>query len=94
MAIEDPTPTTLGLVNLDAVCEELALAPGEVYWLVSTRQLPASLVAGRWLFDLSHVREWIDRQGGREVVRVDTARQVAKHFAAHEHKRTRDHAET
>jgi hypothetical protein len=67
------------LVTLSELAAELQLAERDVYWLISTRKLPAWLVEGAWRFHPDEVSAWMDDMGGPEGVRADVASQIAQH---------------
>ena len=68
-----------GLVALEAICQQLGLTEVQIFFLMSTRKLPAWLVGGTWKFDKRSVEQWVEGQGGLKEVKRDVEAQIARH---------------
>jgi len=71
-----------GLMSLDEMCSQFGLTSTQVWFLMSTRKLPAYLVGGVWKFDKSAVTSWVEKSGGLDAVRQDVEAQIVKHRGA------------
>jgi hypothetical protein len=71
-----------GLISLEDLCKHLGLTEVQVFFLMSTRKLPAALVGGIWKYDRGKVDRWVAEMGGPDAVKKDVEAQIEKHRAA------------
>lgn len=67
------------LMEIGETCKHMGLSDTEVFWLLSTRQLPGWLVSGQWRFHRPELDAWIDANHGLERVRQEAAAAIAQH---------------